>query len=207
MNFQRYFPSRAVFALALTLTFTALSAWPGYAQLIKGSNRELMLPKQHKTIDPCLAASEDQLKLVISAGIGGYFPIKNSKDGEHVTISDPRLSELHCPNLRIAMRVDIRYQKTRGFPQYSTSGDARFASPLVAKVTYSGLSDAKPTRVDKALACLTDINLVGLNLKNVPNWLDNTWIRAKLNDKLADQACFDITSYVNLYLQQGGSMW
>jgi len=131
--------------------------------------------------------------------------LKSSKDGEHITISDPKLTNVACPNLHITISANISYKKTQGFPQFSSSGDVRFASPLVAKVTHK-LPLNQPTDVEKATACLTNINIVGLNLKNVPNWLDNTWVRNWLNSKLANQMCFDITGLVTAYIQGGGSL-
>lgn len=156
-----------------------------------------------KNFDPCLFGTEAQLKSLLGAGLGGYFPIKRSKDGEHVTISKPQLTDLKCPNLHLALKADIRYQKTRGIPQFSTSGKVRFSSPLIARVTHSL---ANPPVVHRALACLTNIHVTELNLNNVPNWLDNAWVRQWLNDKLANRMCFDVTSLVSLYVQQKGGL-
>lgn len=156
-----------------------------------------------KTIDPCTFGTPDQLRTLISAAIGGYFPLKHSKDGEHITISDPHLTDLQCPSLRIALSAKIRYQKTTSFPQFSTSGDVRLTSPLVARVTYA---PGTPPVVNQASACLTNINVTGLNLNNVPNWLDSTWIRQWLNGQLANRMCFDVTTLVRLYVQQGGGL-
>jgi len=158
-----------------------------------------------KIIDPCAIATSQQLNFLLSAGIGAYFPLKSSKDGEHITISSPKLTNVACPHLRITMSANISYKKTQGIPQFSSSGDVKFASPLVAKVTHK-FPLTQATDVEKATACLTDINIIGLNLKNVPNWLDNTWVRNWLNGKLANQMCFDITGLVIAYIQSGGSL-
>jgi len=156
-----------------------------------------------KNLDPCTFGTEAQLTSLLSAGLGGYFPLKHSKGGEHIRISKPQLTDLKCPNLRVNLAADIRYQKTQGVPQFSSSGKVRFASPLIARVTYSFGS---PPVVHRALACLTNINVTELNLKNVPNWVDNTWVRQWLNSKLANRMCFDVTSLVSLYVQQGGKL-
>lgn len=74
------------------------------------------------------------------------------------------------------------------------------ASPLVALVTFA------QGNFQSAKACLTDVNVIGLNLRNVPNWLDSTWVRDWLNGRLANRACFDITGLVQLYLQRGGKL-
>lgn len=156
-----------------------------------------------KMIDPCVFGNEAQLASVITAGLGNYFPIKQSKDGDHVTISNVRLINVRCPNLHVNLAADIRYQKTQGFPQFSSSGSVRLASPVIARVTHTF---ANPQVVQRALACLTDINVFDLNLKNVPNWLDNTWVRQWLNSQLANRMCFDVTSQVSFYVQQGGKL-
>ena len=156
-----------------------------------------------KSVDPCTIATQNQLKTLLAAGMAGYFPLKDSKDGEHVTISDPSLTDLVCPNLRITIFAHIRYQKTRGIPQFSTSGEVRFTSPLIVRVTFA---PSNPPALQKASACLTHIDLIGLNLNKVPNWLDGTWVKNWLNARLANQMCFDMTGLVNLYLQQGGKL-
>jgi hypothetical protein len=56
------------------------------------------------------------------------------------------------------------------------------------------------------LACFTNINVTELNLQNVPNWLDNAWVRQWLNSQLANRMCFDVTSFVIYYVQQGGKL-
>ena len=53
---------------------------------------------------------------------------------------------------------------------------------------------------------MTGLKVTGLDLKNVPNWLDNTWIKRKLNDNLNGKLCVDITSYVKIFLSQGGGL-
>jgi hypothetical protein len=156
-----------------------------------------------KNLDPCAFGSEAQLRSLLGGALAGYFPLKHSKDGEHITISHPRLTDLKCPNLRVTLGADIRYQKTQGVPQFSSSGKVRFISPLVARVTHSLTN---PPVVHRALACLTNINVTELNLNNVPNWVDNTWVRQWLNGELANRMCFDVTSLVSLYVQQGGRL-
>jgi len=54
---------------------------------------------------------------------------------------------------------------------------------------------------------LTDITVNELNLNNVPNWIDNTWIRNYLNQQFGGtQRCSDVSLLVALYLQNGGSI-
>jgi len=199
---------KVLYPIITALAFIALfhvsvpAAAANAAQQLPGSVTQAV-KSVTKNIDPCVFGTEAQLKSLLNAGLGGYFPIKHSKDGDHVTISKPQLTSLTCPNLRLGMRADIRYQKTRGIPQFSSSGKVRFTSPLIARVTYSFGS---PPVVHKALACLTNINITELDLNNVPNWLDNTWVRQWLNGKLANRMCFDVTSLVRVYVLQGGTL-
>lgn len=158
--------------------------------------------------DPCEVASADTLKSVLTAGLAPYFPMSHSSDGEKVTLSDPTITEAKCPGLRITVKAKIRYQKTQGFPQGSVSGDMRFTSPLELRVRHSTKIHAgtpiPADQVQSARACLTNINVTALNLNNVPNWLDNGWIREKVLDPKLKSACFDVTGLVTAYIQHGG---
>ena len=106
------------------------------------------------------------------------------------------------------MRTKIRYQKTQGFPQGSASGTMRFRSPLSVGIRHPvSVGAGTPIPVDmvqSARACLTDINVTDLNLNNVPNWLDNGWIREKVLDPKLNSACFDVTGLVQAYIKTGG---
>lgn len=161
-----------------------------------------------QTIDPCSFATSNQIKEIISAGIQNYFPLKHSKDESLITISDPLITDVACPNLHTTVFTNILYNKASGFPQFSTSGDMSFTSPLVVRVTYDPNIQYN---IQKASACLTDVTITELNLKDIPTWIDNTWMKECLNGKLHDwtycedfveEVCFDITEYVNLYVQK-----
>jgi len=195
--------NRAAVALGAIIGLSVLAHPEPVRSVDPGNVTTQPLRTATKIIDPCAFGTPDQLSSLISAGIGAYFPVKRSKDGDHVTISEPRLTDLRCPGCRVALRSKIRYQKTRGFPQFSTSGEVRLASPLVARVTYS---PGAPPTVHQAAACLTSIDVTGLNLNNVPNWLDSTWIKQWLDGQLANRMCFDVTTLVRLWVQQGGTL-
>ena len=158
--------------------------------------------------DPCEVASAADLKTLLSAGLAPYFPIKHSDDGEHVTISDPSITDASCPAFRIAVRTKIRYQKTRGLIQGSASGDMRFKSPLEVRIrhpyTIAAGTPLASGQVLSARACLTSIDVVELDLHNVPNWLDNGWVKNKLLDPKLNSACFDVTGLVQAYIKTGG---
>lgn len=167
------------------------------------------------TLDPCVFASEDQVRGLFDSRLNQYFPMKPKlESGRSLTLSDPRLSDVRCPNLNIAVRNKLKYRKTRGVPQYSTSGSLRFGSPVAAQVTYNPGSGGapQPSDIQQARACMTDIRILGLDLKRVPNWLDSTWIRKCLNGqfpgckRLAHQLCVDVTGPVKSHLARGGRL-
>ncbi len=199
----------SMFLLLLVIVALTFAPQPGHTQGKKNPPQGEISKIVTKTVDPCQFASADQLKTLLSAGIGQYFPIKHSKSGHHITISDPTITNATCSPFKVTIKANIRYQDTRGFDQFSTSGDVRFTSTVVAKVSYKLVTLGEPVRADnlvKAEACLTDIQVTGLNLNNVPNWLDDGWVKDQLNKRLANQACFDITNLVKLYLQKGGTL-
>lgn len=183
---------------------------PAAAQQKKGPRGPIdgTLRFQMKAVkDPCQVADATKLKELLSMGLAGYFPLHQSEGGEHVTISNPTITNATCPNLRLTMRARIRYQKTRGLDQYSVSGEVRFTSPLEARITHLNVAPGAPipaADIVAASACLTNIDVVGLDLKNVPNWLDDGWVKEKVIDPRLDEKCFDITNLVKLYLQNGG---
>lgn len=155
------------------------------------------------TVDPCAVASEDPLRQMVELGIGSAFPIKQSKKGEHVTRSRPDLRKFDCPNLTLETRLRVRYQKTRGVPQYSTSGQARLRSPLAVRVNHSPVrrgAKLAASQVQNADVCLTDVDVIARNLQRVPHGLDNTWIRNAANKKLSSQHRQDVTGWIKLYL-------
>jgi hypothetical protein len=162
-----------------------------------------------KTIDPCIVASTEQLRLLLSAGIGKYFPLHSDHDGEHVTISKPDLRNVDCPNLRAQIRADVAYSSTRGIAQFQASGSLRLASPIVAKIAYATELPTQPvtaTNLKSAQACLTNVEILTLDIKNVPNWLDNTWMKDWLNTQVPNHVCFDVTSLVYVYLSNGSAL-
>jgi hypothetical protein len=87
-----------------------------------------------------------------------------------------------------------------------SEGDNDRGFKIERKVRLERQSLANLPVVHRALASLTNINVTDLNLNNVPNWVDNTWVRQWLNSKLANRMCFDVTSLVSLYVQQGGRL-
>lgn len=178
------------------------------------SAQQPVLGRKTVTVDPCRIASADTLQMLLGMGLKPHFPLEFHDDGHHITLRNPSVRSATCPNLRVEIVADIRYQDTRGALQYSSTGTIRFRSPLIGVVMYvakpvkaSGNDPAiTPQNLGSARACLTDITILDLNLKNIPNWLDNTYMRKKMNERLKDKACFDITELVRLYLTMGGTI-
>lgn len=166
------------------------------------------------TVDPCRLASADTLKMLLGMGLKPHFPLEFHQDGHHIKLSNPTIRSATCPGLRVEIKADARYQDTRGITQYSSTGTMRFRSPLVGVINYSAprlkaSGDAAAITAEtlgSARACLTNIDIVELNLENIPNWIDNDYMRRKMNEKLKDKACFDITQLVRLYLTMGGTI-
>jgi len=162
-----------------------------------------------RTIDPCTMASAAQLQQYAAANIAAAVPIPYNHNGESVNIHDPQLSNLTCAPLHIEVRAAIHYRKTRGIPQGSASGHLRFGSPVVARIVSTAAANAPITSANfqSAQLCLSDITVTELNLHDVPNWLDNTWIREYLNQQFGGtQKCSDVSLLVAVYLQNGGSI-
>jgi hypothetical protein len=162
-----------------------------------------------KTIDPCTVASTEQLRLLLSAGIGKYFPLHSDHDGEHVAVSNPDLRNVDCPNLRAQIRANVAYSSTRGIAQFQASGSLRLGSPILAKVSYVTELPTQPlttANLKSAQACLTSVEVLTLDIKNVPNWLDNSWMKDWLNTQVPNRVCFDVTSLVYVYLSNGNAL-
>ena len=176
--------------------------------------QQTLAGRRTATVDPCRLASADTLKMLLGMGLKPHFPIEFHKDGHHIRMSNPTIRSATCPGLRVEMKADVRYQDTRGVVQYSSTGTIRFRSPLVGVITYtatrlkasSNTAAITPETLGQARACLTDITILDFNLDRVPNWLDNNYMRQKMNEKLKDKACFDITELVRLYLTMGGTI-
>jgi len=174
-----------------------------------------------KQIDPCSIPPVDPadvLKALLSVGIKIYFPRAMQNGGEHIKLSDPEVEQVSCPNMTMKVKFAIEYRQTRGFPQFQVSGSVEIESPLIGLVQYqpgaNGSTVITQSNFLHAAAVLTDIQITALHLKNVPNWLDNTWLRACLNGQYSNWGCtdvvrqmsFDISDLVQAYLQQGHTL-
>jgi hypothetical protein len=162
-----------------------------------------------RNVDPCTVASVAQLKPIMTSALNSAFPLVKESPGKRVTLSNPELVDLKCAPLKVEVRAKIQTRDTRGLDQGQASGQVRFSAKIGGKVSYVGGPAAPITKSNfkGAKACIGDVTVLGLNLNNVPNWLDNTVIKDFLNNNLSKtQFCQDITPYVSLYLQNGGTL-
>lgn len=189
---------RLVRISAVALALLGLGTTTGAAQ----GSTSVVASAATISIDPCLFASAAALKMVLQTHINSQFPISEG----NVRLWDPKVVAATCPQFRAEIRTDIRYKKTTGVPQYSTSGQVRIGSPIIARITYPDGQAPSKQNITEAQACLTSIQVLGLNLNRVPNWLDNGWVRAKLNENLQDAMCFVVMQQVAAHLQSGGTL-
>lgn len=168
------------------------------------------IPSRVSVKDPCEVAPAGSLKVVLAKGLETYFPISKSRDGEKITVSEPAITDATCPAFKVAMKVSARYQKTQGFPQFSASGTARFRSRIELRIAHPmSIASGQPipaADVRSARACVTDINVTELNINNVPNWLDNSWLREQLLEPFLVSKCVDVTDLVKRFIQYGGEV-
>jgi hypothetical protein len=93
--------------------------------------------------------------------------------GHHVWLQTIELEDWDSRYLTAKLR--LRYQKTRGFPHFSTSGAAH-----VRLTIYPG---------NNGEVCVSDYKVVGHDLNRVPKWLDNAWLEKKFKGKLPGEVC------------------
>ena len=160
-----------------------------------------------KRIDPCAHFTEEQLRPLVAAGIGAAFPI--AQDG--VTLSNPELRVLTCPGgLRVEVRNDIRVRLSGDLGSITRRGRMRFGSPAELRVMFTALTASAPVTTAtlvSARACLSDIQVLSVDLQGVPSWLDNAWLRGRLNRALNPENCtIDLTAQVAAYLAAGHTL-
>lgn len=154
-------------------------------------------------LDPCTLGAANKIRDAVNAGIGAAFPITMAQGADEVTLSNPVVRDVTCPKMAVTMVADVRLRRTQGL-KISTRGRIQFTTPVEARVTMGGggLLD-----IAKAELCLTNIQVTRLNLKGVPNWLDNSdRVREGLVAKIGAQKCVDISGIVRKHLQKGGTL-
>ena len=188
------------------LTLFATSAGNAQARPISrsGTLPHLLLSKQ---IDVCQIVQGDSIKLTaLLQGITTFFPIDTAHDGEHVRLSDPKIWKKTCPNLFLEIHTHMQYWKTRGLIQYQFSAGLTFTAHLAGTVYYASPAGAPVSTANfvRAKACLQNIDIVGLDIQNLPTWFSD-WdvVKGYINDKLGHNTCFDVTKQVQTLLTLG----
>jgi hemolysin type calcium-binding protein len=155
-------------------------------------------------VDPAVLANYDEatMKAALQVGLNGWSMSK-LKDGEKITIKDIRVQDVSIENgiTTLHLKATIRYQKTTGFPQFSTTGTIKFSvqPQLSATFVEAGLTSASIK--------LANPDVQEVNLSNVPNWLDNSSeMRHFLESKLAQQPAITVTPLLQTFLAMGGSL-
>ena len=142
------------------------------------------------------------MKSALQIGLTGKS-FSKSNNGEKVTISNIEVESVSIENgiTTLHLKAKIRYQKTTGFPQFSTSGTIKFTvqPKLTATFTSAGLSSA--------YIKLGNPSVTSVNINNIPNWLDNTSeVRDFLTNKLEQMAPIGCTALLAMFLNAGGSL-
>jgi hypothetical protein len=155
-------------------------------------------------VDPAVLANYDEatMKVALQAGMAGWS-FGKSKDGEKITVKDIRVQDVSIENgiTTLHLKATIRYQKTTGFPQFSTTGTIKFSvQPQLSAWFVEG-------SLTSASIKLANPDVKEVNLSNVPNWLDNSSeMRGFLEAKLAQQPAIAVTTLLQSFLAMGGSL-
>jgi Ca2+-binding RTX toxin-like protein len=124
-------------------------------------------------------------------------------NGHHVRVKNVRVSDVTISGgeTTLEIRADYRYQDTRGLVQFSVSGSVRLSlrPELAITLTEGGVQSAN--------LALKDLNVLEVNVNNVPNWADNSaFIRNQIQARLGVMAPIPIAGLVQAYLASGGTL-
>jgi hypothetical protein len=176
---------------------------------VEGANRGQLQAQFSRQIDPCSVASAAEFKSAAAAPLSIAFPITHQHDGDELTLYDPSLSNATCAPLHVWIEAKAQFKQTRGFPQFESTGHILFDS-LVLGVIQSTVPANDPVTsasFRSASLCFTDIHVDDFNLKDIPNWYDDTTMRADINAHLVGKGkCTDISTPISAYLQTGGTI-
>lgn len=200
---------RASGRIALTLAMLFLPA-AVRGQIRPAPARGSAVVELTKRVDPCIVASAEQLKLLVSGGVAPFFPVKWHHGADRVTIGNPDVRTATCPDLHLELRLDIRYDRSGGQPPIQSSGTMRVGARLTARIVFmasrTGSNVIAAENFRQAAACMDQVQIVSLDTRDVPTWIDSTFARDRLNDALSGVACFDVTSLVLFYLKSGETL-
>lgn len=105
-------------------------------------------------LNPCTVVSQMQLDALLRMGLPTVPLMSFMVAGGALTISNPQLLSITCPDGRIDFSANARFDG----PQISASGTLRAISPVEVRLTPTG----------QALLGLTNLNVVTLDLPNAP---------------------------------------
>lgn len=210
-------PTRHLTIIGCLALATTVLANAAHAQLRNPGTPRIASPSPGATlvntlVNPCKIAPPDTLEKYFDMGIDTYFPIEAHQEGHHVKVKNPNVTAVICPTsppmtIRVEVKTEVKYQDTRGLVQYETSGHARLRAPLRLLVQYWSTpgQPVKPSDIKEARTCFTEVAVYELNLNNVPNWLDNDYLKNKLQSKLVPTGCVLVTALIRLYVAAGGT--
>ena len=161
-----------------------------------------------RTIDPCSVLDLPTLKDGAAPALGKAFPFTVQEGGDELTLYDPSLHNATCvpAPFHIWIEAKAHFKKTRGFPQFESTGHILFDSLVVGQIVSTAPANDPVTAANfqSAALCFTDVHVDDFNLRKIPNWYDDVYMRRVLNDHLTGkERCPDVSALVSLYLQGG----
>lgn len=166
----------------------------------------LGIPADTVAADACALIPMDQLRFVLTAGIGRTFPLHESHEGAGVSLTEPKLAETNCPALKVGLTIAVHVGDSG---PAAWDGTVRLVIAMVATASFAtshGKSAHTAPGLVEASLCVRRVEVRSVSLKNGPSWLTEEWLNARLGPDLVGKACFDVTSLVYVHLQRGGTL-
>ncbi len=160
-------------------------------------------------VDPCSVAPVDQLRFVVSAGLGRLFPLRAARDNHAVTMRSPSVVSASCPALRVDVALKVHEEAAPPGSGTAMVPSARVETPMRVSVTMKQATPGRAGDADQlssASLCVQRVDALALGREAAPAWLTPAWIQASLARSPLRHACFDVTSLVYVFLQRGGRL-
>jgi hypothetical protein len=151
----------------------------GSRSLVVPATFFMMLMTESHAIAQTDKAGEKASAAVVNAIARDYSQILKvpamfkGKGGDRVWVQSLEVLAWDGKTLDVTMR--LRYEKTRGFPHFSTSGTA--------------LGHFRLFPGTKAEFCADNLTVSDMNLNRMPKWFTNKWLQDKLNKKMPSEVC------------------
>ncbi len=169
-------------ALGIGLVATPTSAWALDKRPVRPMAPQTIQKKSAQQKKAAWQKAQRALRQNITAVFESAFPFTQGPPGKRVTFSRPQVRYVSNTSTKIGVRV--KYRKTRGIPQYTASGKGE----MKARVSWHL----------PQTACVSQVQLTKVDLKNVNALLDKHVFKAELNKQLRTicldkkgQLCFD----------------